>query len=133
MAYRREECGRALSGERCKVGVGCRVDEVGEKTEPEAVGGSGNDFEKAGELGVRSGAGRSCPVPKEGHARTNGACLAGSDRQTARTLMVELAAACSICHSWAKLLVGGDGVKWRGVRTDVSQIRSLLVWEPSGS
>lgn len=39
-------------------------------------------------------------------------------------------AACSTCPSWAGLLVGGDGVMWRGVRTGVSRTHFLLALGP---
>lgn len=102
------------------------MDEAGEESGPEAVGGLGNVSGTGGELGVRSGAGRSLPVPRMRCARMTVACLAGSDRQTARNGTGGLAAACSTCPSWAEPLVGGDGATRRGVRTDVSPTRSLL-------
>lgn len=84
--------------------------EAGEESELEVVGGLSNVSGMGGELGERSGAGRSCPVPREGRARMTGVCLAGSDRQTAHTWTAAMEAVCSMCPSWAKLLSGGDGV-----------------------
>lgn len=111
-------------------GEGCWTDEVGEESGLEVVGGLGNVLGMGGELGVRSGAGRSLLVPMERCARMTAVCRGGSDRQTARNGRGGLAAACSRCPSWAEPLVGGDGATWRGVHTDVSPTRSPLVWGP---
>lgn len=130
---RAEGRGRALKGERCEAGKAeedCRMDEAGEVNGLEAAGGLGNVLGKGVELGERSGAGRSCPVPREGRARMPAGCLAGSDRQTAHTWMAASEAVCSRCPSWAELLAGGDGAMQRGVHTGVSLTRSLLVWGP---
>lgn len=86
------------------------MDGVGEECELKVVDGLGNVLATGGELGERSGAGRSLLVPREGCARMTDVCLAGSDRQTAHTGVAAMAAACSTCPSWAKLLAGGDGV-----------------------
>ncbi len=83
--------------------------EAGEESALEAVGGLSNVSGMGGELGERSGAGRSCPVPREGRARMTGVCLAGSGRQMARTWTAATEAVCSTHPSWAKLLSGGDG------------------------
>lgn len=110
-----------MAGEECR---------TGEESGPEAAGGLNNVSGTGGEPGGRSGAGRSRPAPREGRARMTGVCPAGSDRRTARTWMAAAEAACSTRPSWAKLLSGGDGATWRGVRTGASPTRSLLVWEP---
>lgn len=109
------------------------TDEAGEGSGLEAVGGLGSVSGTGGELGGRSGAGRSRLVPTEGRARTTGVCLAGSDRQTARTWTAATEAACSSCPSWAELLSGGDGVTLTGVHTDGSPTHSLLVWGPGSA
>uniref|UniRef100_A0A8C2WIR5 Uncharacterized protein n=1 Tax=Cyclopterus lumpus TaxID=8103 RepID=A0A8C2WIR5_CYCLU len=72
------------------------------------------------------GAGRSRPAPREGRARTPGACPADSDRRMARTWTAAAEAACSTCPSWAALLSGGDGAMWTGVHTDEILTRSRL-------
>lgn len=104
--------------------------EVGEESGPEAADGLSNVLGMGGEPGERNGAERSHPVPREGRARMTGVCLAGSDRQTARTWTAAVQAACSMCPSWAELSSCGDGAMWRGVHTDVSLTRSLLGWGP---
>lgn len=104
--------------------------EAGEESGKGVEGGLGNVLGMGGELGGRSGAGCSRPVPREGRARMTAVCLAGSGRQTARTWMAATEAVCSMCPSWATLSSGDDGVTWRGVHTDVSLTRSLLVWGP---
>lgn len=88
----------------------CWMDGAGEKCELKVVDGLGNVSGTGGELGERSGAGRSRLVPREGCARMTDVCLAGSDRQTVHTWVAAMVAACSMCPSWAKLLAGGDGV-----------------------
>lgn len=128
-----EERGRALKGEHCEVGMAveeCWMDEAGEESGLKVVGGLSNVSGMGEELGERSGAGHSCPVPREGRARMTGVCLADSDRQTAHTWMAAMAAVCSMCPSWAELLPDGDGAMRRGVHTDVSLTHSLLVWVP---
>ncbi len=123
----------ALKGERCEAdtaGEKCWMDEAGEESGPEVAGGLSNVLVMGVELGERSGAGRSRPVPREGRARMTGVCLAGSDRQTAHTWMAALGAVCSTCPSWAELLADGDDAMQRGVHTDVSLTHSLLVWGP---
>lgn len=100
--------------------------EAGEENGPEAAGGSGNALATGGDSGERSGAGRSCLVPRGACARMNGGCPVGSGKQMARSGTAATGAAYSTSPNWAKPLADGGGGTSRGVRTGVSPTRSLL-------